>query len=234
MMTHYGSLNPNWKGGSVTLNCKECSKPFTVRPGLKGSAKFCSLRCGALDRCKRLNPDAMTSFSRFVERNENGCWLWLGAIMPNGYSTFRGGYGHRFAFESFRFPIPEGLEPDHLCRVRHCVNPFHLEVVTHRENCLRGFGVSGINARKTHCPAGHPYDSENTHYTPSGGRKCRICQRVKGRIWEKANFDLRTSQRISRTQTSEFRERRNKRLAAQRLATPETSALSFDCPSKAA
>lgn len=73
------------------------------------------------------------------------CWLWTGYIKPNGYASFYPGggrhvpkvYAHRWSYEAANEPIPEGLEIDHLCHVRHCVNPAHLELVTHRENLDR-------------------------------------------------------------------------------------------------
>ena len=74
---------------------------------------------------------------------ENGCWLWTGGIQPKGYGTFRfrGKHylAHRAAYEMFVGPIPDGLEIDHTCCVRHCVNPDHLEPVTPSENVLRSY-----------------------------------------------------------------------------------------------
>lgn len=111
------------------------------------------------------------------------CWLWTGWVTPNGYGQIREGsrnarvlYAHRVAYELFMGPVPEGLQLDHLCRVRHCVNPFHLEAVTTRENTLRGTGPAAKCARVTHCPQGHPYDEENTHVDRRGKRVCRACQ----------------------------------------------------------
>lgn len=115
-----------------------------------------------------------------------GCWLWTGTMRGNGT-----GYGcisvkhelvaaHRASYEAFKGPIPEGLHIDHLCRVRCCVNPDHLEAVTPRVNVLRGDTVVAANAAKTHCRHGHPFDADNT-YVHQGQRACRECQRANGR-----------------------------------------------------
>lgn len=110
-----------------------------------------------------------------------GCWLWTAGQSPDGYGKFslhsRSTPAHRLAYELLRGPIPDGLYLDHLCRVRRCVNPAHLEPVTHRENILRGDTLPAANARKTHCPAGHPYDTENTIREADGRRRCRVCVR---------------------------------------------------------
>ena len=109
---------------------------------------------------------------------ETGCWNWTGFRMATGYGTFRYGRdvkkAHRAAYELVVEAIPGGLEIDHLCRNRSCVNPDHLEVVTHRENTVRGNSQAGLNARKTHCPKGHPYDDANTKWF-DGKRYCREC-----------------------------------------------------------
>jgi len=119
-----------------------------------------------------------------VDKTET-CWLWMGG-RNNGYGYFRLGgtggpraYAHRFAYEQLIGPVPDGLQLDHLCRVRHCVNPAHLEPVTSRENCLRGESLQAANAQKTHCPKGHLYDAANTWITAEGWRACRTCQNAR-------------------------------------------------------
>lgn len=118
-----------------------------------------------------------------VERiTESGCWIWTGALhrTTRGYGVmgFKGRLhlAHRLSYEEHRGPIPEGLQIDHLCRVTECVNPWHLEPVTPRENTLRGTSMSSIHAKKTACPRGHAY----THVR-DGQRKCRTCERDRQR-----------------------------------------------------
>ncbi len=112
---------------------------------------------------------------------DNGCWEWTGTKYTQGYGSFivdgRRCPAHRVAYETLVGPIPEGLECDHLCRNRPCVNPAHIEPVTSSVNTLRG---DHAQRRKTHCPQGHPYDEENTvHYR--GQRGCRACDRERRR-----------------------------------------------------
>lgn len=82
---------------------------------------------------------------------------------------------HKWAYESIVGPVPEGMELDHLCRNRACVNPAHLEAVSRRVNQLRGLSISAKNARKTHCVHGHPLTGENV-YEWRGSRYCRACR----------------------------------------------------------
>lgn len=121
-------------------------------------------------------------------RKSNGeadCWEWLGAKTHNGYGRFgldgRVRLAHRVAYEWFVGSIPEGLELDHLCRERVCVNPTHLEAVTHHENTMRGQTITAKCAAVTHCPQGHPYAGSNLYVRPNGARECRQCHRESAR-----------------------------------------------------
>lgn len=126
-----------------------------------------------------------------VEVDANGCWLWLGKKdIGTGYGRvrFRGAQigAHRRMYELVNGPIPAGLQIDHLCRVRLCINPVHLEAVTPRENTMRSTAVTKKNAQKTACPQGHPYNDHNTYRRPDGGRDCRICQSRRSRAYKAA------------------------------------------------
>lgn len=118
------------------------------------------------------------------------CWLWTASRTGRGYGEFWIGRrakkvaAHRYSYESFKGPIPKGLVIDHLCRVRSCVRPDHLEAVSNKENVLRGVGPSAVHAVKTECKNGHLYNEKNT-IKLAKQRRCRICHRasVKKRYW---------------------------------------------------
>lgn len=130
----------------------------------------------------------MTPAERFWSKVDTSgdCWVWLAGRSSGGYGKFRLSRprrmvsAHRFSYEQVVRPIPEGLTLDHLCRNRACVNPAHLEPVSHRENILRGETLAAAQVARTHCPKGHPYDAENT-YRAGGKRYCRECGRAEGR-----------------------------------------------------
>lgn len=109
------------------------------------------------------------------------CWVWKGAKSRNGYGSFRDSgkdgaktiSSHRWSYQTLVGQVPVGLDLDHLCRNRLCCNPQHLEPVTRAVNAKRGAGGQH-QARKTHCPKGHPYDLLNTYFARKG-RDCRTC-----------------------------------------------------------
>lgn len=113
--------------------------------------------------------------------HEDGCWPWIGRINNSGYSEvwYEGASckAHRVIYALLIGPIPSGLQLDHLCRNRRCVNPEHLEPVTSRVNTLRGVSIPAQNARKTHCVRGHLLVADNLYTTQS--RACRACFPVR-------------------------------------------------------
>lgn len=112
---------------------------------------------------------------RLIDVDATGCWLWRGALNNSGYGSVklseprRSEVAHRAVYEALKAPIPQGMQLDHLCRVRHCVNPDHLEPVTRSENILRS--KSGV------CIRGHAFDEANTYWTRDLKRRCRTCHR---------------------------------------------------------
>ena len=116
------------------------------------------------------------------------CWIWTKTIIKSGYGQFWRGKpskklirAHRWSYEFTVRQIPDGFELDHLCRVKSCVNPMHLEVVTHKENVLRGNSFSAQNARKTYCKQGHPFTENSTYKLLHGGRDCKLCHALRRR-----------------------------------------------------
>ena len=146
---------------------------------------YCELHYGRLRLYGRL--ETLTAADRFwpkVKKTET-CWLWMGFLNNWGYGLFFDDvqiHSHRWAYIQAKGPIPTGLQIDHLCRVRHCVKPDHLEAVTLYVNILRGEGRSAQNARKTKCIRGHPLSGENLYVRPDGKRQCRECKRQLRRL----------------------------------------------------
>lgn len=153
---------------------------------------YCKLH---LDRLKR-NGDPLKlrsipledRFWQYVDTS-GSCWDWQASKDRNGYGRFSVGgregktsQAHRVSWELLVGEIGERLELDHLCRNRACVNPDHLEPVTHEENMKRSpWNAVHFQRSKTHCPHGHEYDELNTVLDAKGGRQCKMCARESAR-----------------------------------------------------
>jgi len=126
------------------------------------------------------------AIERFEEKfkKSDGCWEWTSSLNNNGYGQFhyrkKNVYSHRFSYELYVGPIPNGMVLDHLCRNTKCLNPKHLEVVTQAVNMARG-KMFKYRSEKTECPSGHTYDAANTRMY-EGRRYCRACHRVRSKI----------------------------------------------------
>lgn len=136
-------------------------------------------------------------WKRFVLYHPRGCWVWTGARHNKGYALYRvnnrNRLAHKFIWELHNGQVPDGLELDHLCRRRGCVNPDHLEAVTHRVNVQRGNAGEATRSRaaaKTHCKHGHPLTQENVTIYSNGVRRCRLCVRRMASDYQKRNLAL--------------------------------------------
>jgi hypothetical protein len=192
---------------------EDCSKPSR-------SPKFAW--CGMhYERLRRLGstdaPPRRTAEQRFWPKvNKHGpipkhrpdlgpCWIWTGNKATRDYGVFRMpdghlGPAHHFSYELLVGPIPAGLELDHLCRNHPCVNPIHLEAVTHLENMRRGFW-----AQRTRCKWGHELTEDNVY--PTGrhglGRGCRTCRRINSKRHSDIRSAARRARRESRASTGD-------------------------------
>lgn len=119
--------------------------------------------------------------SRISPEPNSGCWLWTGEWSPH-YAKWRRQYVHRLTYVALRGPIPSGLQLDHRCRVTICVNPWHLDAVTSRENTLRGHGRTAKQARQTHCIRGHELVGSNLYVSAEGKRSCRACWKERDQL----------------------------------------------------
>jgi hypothetical protein len=186
----------------VTL--KLCSVEGCTREA-KTRMSLCSMHYSRLRNWGHLGPPGPIKAPRLkgstpAERlrlnsviSPEGCWRWQGAVTARGYGMVRVGPVnwpvHRLSYATFVGPIPEGLQIDHVyargCRHKDCCNPDHLEAVTSRENTLRSLtGPSAVNARKTHCQNGHPFEEWGRPQS-NGGRYCLLCRREYHREWRR-------------------------------------------------
>jgi hypothetical protein len=170
-----------------------CGQSLTFRPArvASGRTKFASAECRV--RYQRSPERQAELFWPKVDKDSppssfrpdlGPCWLWTGNA-PSGYGQFHytdadGGnhsiVAHKWAYQRLVGPVPQGLELDHLCRVRRCCNPAHLEAVTSAVNKRRATELIET------CPNGHPYDEANTRWSHGKWRQCRACGRERARL----------------------------------------------------
>jgi len=142
-------------------------------------------------------PHALDHLQDCIVVDENSCWIWqrcrnrlgYGQVSVPGRRTRQN--AHRAVYEHLCGPIAEGFELDHLCRVPSCVNPDHMEVVTHAENMARApWTAIQFQTAKSACPAGHLYTAENTYLNPKGSRECRVCRALRRNRSARRHFFL--------------------------------------------
>ena len=145
----------------------------------------------AADSRLTLAPKVLARFWRKVDiKSKDECWQWHGTI-TSGYGVFaitskHSVRAHRVAYELLVGPIPDSMVSDHLCRNRSCCNPNHIDIVSNKENVLRGIGPTAINGQKVTCKHGHPFSEENTRTFPQGNglmRICKTCALERTRKW---------------------------------------------------
>lgn len=168
------------KKNSGTLTCPVCGRQRIFPVSILATRKTCSRDCRRI----WMQCDLTQRVLARIEKTD-GCWNWTGYLV-DGYGQIhesrekgkrrRGRGAHRVVYELLVGPIPVGMELDHLCRNTKCVNPTHLEPVSHAENIRWSDNPAGRNSRKTHCVNGHEFTEANT-YRIHGNRFCRICRR---------------------------------------------------------
>lgn len=188
--------------------CSRCreTKPIeqfhvdkTNRSGFRGTCRVCMREVS--NRSRDRGP--LTREERFLEKVEpepnTGCWLWTSIVGNNGYGLFHNGekivIAHRWSYENFRGPIPGGLEIDHICRVRCCVNPQHLRALTRYENIMRATTNPIVaHANKTHCLRGHELSGDNLYYRPSNGQRvCKACRKIHAKAAKTRSREQRSA-----------------------------------------
>jgi hypothetical protein len=170
--------------GVYQRNCEACGAVFmanSYRLNI-GQGRFCSRKC-----YHQNHPyvPLETRFWKMVKKSR-GCWEWIGSLTPQGYGQISGRpqvkralLAHRVSWALANGKVPKGLQLDHLCRNRKCVNPQHLEPVTSRINVLRGISPPAVNARMTKCKRGHALSDA---YIWRGMRFCRTCRKMKNKL----------------------------------------------------
>lgn len=142
--------------------------------------------------------DPIDRFWSRVTVMPTGCWLWMGSLHPERYGIFcvdgrTRMFAHKWAYKALVGEYEDGLQLDHLCKVRQCVNPAHIDPVTPAVNNRRSNSRSARNLMKTHCVRGHPLSGPNLYVNYRGNRECKKCKRALNRAY----MDRRAARRAS-------------------------------------
>jgi hypothetical protein len=167
--------------------------------GTKQTPEHIAKRVASFKRTISIHPkklgDIRKNLLSKIIKKDSGCWEWTGSIFKNQYGSYgqirmgrrcanRVLRAHRVSYEYFVGKIPDGLELDHLCHNTLCINPEHLEPVTHIENCRRRKD-SGL----PYCRHGHKYTLETTYIRPDNGRReCMMCRKIRAENYKQAIF----------------------------------------------
>lgn len=133
--------------------------------------------------------DPYLRFLTYVQLGD-GCWIWGGDVggttAPYGRFWYRGKTrrAHKWLWEFFNGPVPEDLVLHHMCEVKVCVRPDHLEATTSQGNTLASDTLARRNALKTHCKRGHEFSEANTRTDKRGSRVCKTCMRQHRKNWK--------------------------------------------------
>lgn len=168
--------------------CESCYRKHLL--AMKDTATFTSMN-------NRRSRPLLDRLMERVAKAESGCWIFQGHINQTGYGLITDQAGrtiraHRAMYMELVGPIPDGLHLDHLCNVRACVNPEHLEPVTLQVNTQRAVErhAAGLttwkdrqvgNSQRTHCSQGHELTAETATSRKDGGVRCLLCERIRDR-----------------------------------------------------
>lgn len=174
---------------SAAVHAEERKNPVRIVPLTADHMSFPTIKKPI---ASVITPEVLDRFERYYKKRPGICWEWVGGRNNKGYGMFyinkKNYLAHRISYALAKGDPEETLVIDHLCSNPPCINPEHLEAVSHSENVLRGKNPAARNRRKTHCQYGHPFEGDNIVRQDKrwNARSCKICNaNIKRRSWER-------------------------------------------------